>query len=209
MSKHLSLSLTAVLLAAPVAFAQAPAANAQAKDKAAPAAKMDQKPAAKTDMAKTDMKADASAPQAVAMIKNAKGRTIGKVTLTQAEKGLIVKGVIAHLTKGPHAIHIHAVGKCEAPKFTSAGGHFNPESKQHGIMSPEGMHAGDLPNLDVPASGRITFEYFDTSASLTGDNNVFDEDGAAVVVHAKADDYKSQPAGDAGDRVACGVIEKK
>ena len=90
-----------------------------------------------------------------------------------------------------------------------SGGHFNPGHKQHGFMVAEGMHAGDLPNLDVPANGKIRFEYFDPHATLSGENTVFDADGSAVVVHAKADDYKSQPSGDAGDRVACGVLEKK
>jgi Cu-Zn family superoxide dismutase len=121
---------------------------------------------------------------------------------------VLVKGKLGHLSPGPHAIHIHETGKCEAPKFTSAGGHFNPAHKQHGFMVKEGMHAGDLPNLEVPANGKISFEYFDAHATLSGENSVFDADGSAVVVHAKADDYKSQPSGDAGGREACGVIEK-
>lgn len=193
MSRSLRLSFVTALMAAPLALAQTPAAPmsrpppaAQAKAEATPA------PA-----------------QAVAVLKNAKGQKVGTVTLTEAPHGVMVKGELMHLSPGPHAIHIHETGKCEAPKFTSAGGHFNPAHKQHGFMVPEGMHAGDLPNLIVPANGQIHFEYFDPNASLSGDNTVFDADGAAVVVHAKADDYKSQPAGDAGDRVACGVIEKK
>lgn len=190
MRRPLRLSLTAALAAAPLAFAQAPAAPAPATP--APAAQ-----------------AKAAPQEAVATIKNAKGKTLGTVTLTAAPNGVVVKGSLSHLSPGTHAIHIHEVGKCEAPKFTSAGGHFNPAHKQHGFMMPEGMHAGDLPNLEVPANGKIRFEYFDPHATLSGENTVFDADGSAVVVHAKADDYKSQPAGDAGDRVACGVIEKK
>lgn len=189
MLRPLRLSITTVLLAAPLAFAQAPAAPAPA-------------PAPQTKAAATPL-------QATATVKNAKGKKVGTVTLTEAPNGVMVKGELSHLSPGPHAIHIHEVGKCEAPKFSSAGGHFNPGHKQHGFMVAEGMHAGDLPNLDVPANGKIRFEYFDPHATLSGENTVFDADGSAVVVHAKADDYKSQPSGDAGDRVACGVLEKK
>ena len=113
------------------------------------------------------------------------------------------KGVPA----GEHAFHVHAVGKCEPP-FTSAGGHFNPASKKHGMEAAEGSHAGDMPNLFVPASGELTVEIANPMISLAKGqpNSVFDADGSALIIHAGADDYKTDPTGNAGDRIACGVI---
>jgi Cu-Zn family superoxide dismutase len=109
---------------------------------------------------------------------------------------------------GVHAFHIHETGKCEPP-FTTAGGHFNPAKKQHGLENPMGMHAGDLPNVDVPSSGTLAFDAVAQNVTLKpGANSPLDADGAALVIHDKADDYKSDPAGNAGDRVICGVITK-
>ena len=107
---------------------------------------------------------------------------------------------------GEHAFHIHAVGKCEPP-FTTAGGHFNPAQHKHGFMSGEG-HAGDMPNLHVPEGGALSIEVLNRDVTLAKGkpNSVFDADGSAIVIHAKADDYKSDPAGNAGDRIACGVV---
>ena len=117
---------------------------------------------------------------------------------------LSVKG----LPPGEHAFHVHAVGKCETP-FDSAGPHFNPGNKKHGMMAAEGSHAGDMPNLHVPQSGDLTVEVMNTAITLEKGkpNSVFDTDGSAIVIHAKSDDYKSDPAGDAGGRIACGVIQ--
>jgi superoxide dismutase, Cu-Zn family len=109
------------------------------------------------------------------------------------------------LKPGTHAIHLHETGKCEGPAFKTAGGHFNPAKKQHGFMTAEGPHAGDLPNIDVGADGKAKAEFIAGDATLA---DLQDADGSALVIHAKNDDYKSQPAGDAGDRVACGVIAK-
>ena len=116
---------------------------------------------------------------------------------------LAVKGV----PPGQHAFHVHAVGKCEPP-FTSAGGHFNPAGKKHGMEAAEGSHAGDMPNLFIPASGELTVEIANPMISLVKGqpNTVFDADGSAVIIHAGADDYKTDPTGNAGDRIACGVI---
>ena len=109
---------------------------------------------------------------------------------------------------GVHAFHIHAVGKCEPPDFKSAGPHFNPDQTRHGIMSPEGPHAGDLPNIHVPADGKLEVEFLNPVVTLSQESALLDEDGSAIVIHAGADDYKTDPAGNAGDRIACGVIAK-
>jgi Cu-Zn family superoxide dismutase len=112
------------------------------------------------------------------------------------------------LPPGDHALHVHAAGKCEPP-FTTAGGHFNPDSKKHGLTLAEGHHAGDMPNLHIPASGELTVEVMNTAVTLDKDkpNSVLDADGSAIVIHAGADDYKTDPTGKAGDRIACGVVQ--
>ena len=153
--------------------------------------------------------ADGGQPASVVTtLKDRQGHSVGTVTVTETPHGLLVRGTVAGLPSGPHAIHFHETGKCEPP-FTSAGGHFNPEQKTHGVLSPGGPHAGDLPNLVVPASGKLGFEIFAPGLSLSsGSGAVLDADGTAIVVHAKADDHMSQPAGDSGDRIACGVLAR-
>jgi Cu-Zn family superoxide dismutase len=142
------------------------------------------------------------------VLKDRQGRSVGKVTVTETPHGLLLRGGVEGLPPGTHAIHFHETGKCEAP-FTSAGAHFNPSQKAHGMLSPAGPHGGDLPNLVVPASGKLDFELFAPGLSLgTGPAAVLDADGTALVVHARADDYASQPAGDSGDRIACAVIAR-
>ncbi|WP_434379950.1 superoxide dismutase family protein [Melittangium boletus] len=142
---------------------------------------------------------------AKAMLKDAQGKDVGEVTFEQAPTGVLVKGSLMGLPAGEHAIHIHETGKCEAPEFKTAGGHFNPTKKAHGILSPKGKHEGDLPNLHVEQDGNVKFDFFATGSKVKA---MFDKDGSAVVVHAKQDDYHSDPAGDAGGRIACGVVEK-
>jgi Cu-Zn family superoxide dismutase len=148
---------------------------------------------------------------AVAELKNAQGQKLGDATLREAPGGVLVEVTLSKVPAGAHAFHIHDAGKCEGPAFTTAGGHFNPESRKHGLMAAGGAHAGDLPNVHVPESGTLAFEFLAAGVTLKpGDGrSLFDANGAALVLHAKADDYKTDPAGAAGDRLACGVIEKK
>ena len=149
----------------------------------------------------------AHAQTAKASLKDASGKDVGTVQLRQTPHGVLLKMSLKGVAPGEHAFHIHAVGKCEPP-FTSAGGHFNPASKKHGMEAAEGSHAGDMPNLHIPANGELTIDIANPMISLVKGrpNSVFDADGSAIVIHAAADDYKSDPAGNAGDRIACGVI---
>ena len=153
--------------------------------------------------------ASAAAPATKAVeLKDQKGKLVGTVVLMDTPHGLLLRGSLTGLPPGTHAIHFHEIGVCEPP-FKSSGGHFNPSKKEHGILDAAGPHAGDLPNLVIPKNGKLDFELFAMDLTLApGTNTVLDDDGTALVIHAKADDYKSQPAGDAGDRIACGVITK-
>lgn len=149
----------------------------------------------------------AQAQTAKAGLKDATGKDVGTVQLVQMPQGVLLKLALKGVAPGEHAFHIHAVGKCEPP-FTSAGGHFNPASKKHGMGSAEGSHAGDMPNLHVPANGELTVDVANSMITLAKGqpNSVFDADGSAIVIHAGVDDYKTDPTGNAGDRIACGVI---
>lgn len=145
---------------------------------------------------------------AKATLKNAEGKEVGTASLTETPAGLLIRLSVNGLPPGERAFHIHGVGKCEPP-FTSAGPHFNPGSKKHGLMASEGHHAGDMPNLHVPASGEVAVEVLNRDVTLEKGkpDSLFGPQGTALVIHAGKDDYKSDPAGDAGGRIACGVIE--
>jgi Cu-Zn family superoxide dismutase len=142
-------------------------------------------------------------------IVNAKGEKIGTATLKPAKPGVRIEMNVSQLPPGTHALHIHAVGKCDPPDFKSAGPHFNPENKKHGSKNPEGPHAGDLPNFDVNANGTAKVSVVAPNVTLgDGANSLFHPEGTALVIHEKADDYTTDPAGNAGGRIACGVIQK-
>lgn len=140
-------------------------------------------------------------------MKDAKGQPVGTATLSAATGGVQIALDVKNLTPGVHAIHVHAVPKCEGPAFTSAGGHFNPASKKHGLQNPEGPHAGDMENFTVAADGTSTAKVIAKGITLGKEaNSALAGSGTALVIHAGPDDMKTDPAGNAGDRVACGLI---
>lgn len=151
----------------------------------------------------------AQAPTARAELKNGKGEAAGTAVLTETPAGVLVHATLTGLSPGVHAFHIHDVGQCEGPDFKSAGGHFNPGGQHHGFANPQGPHAGDLPNIYVPESGKVEVEALARGVTLgPGPTGLFDANGSSLVVHQTADDYKTDPAGNAGARIACGVIVK-
>jgi Cu-Zn family superoxide dismutase len=140
---------------------------------------------------------------------NAKGEKIGTAMFTEASGGVRIEFKVSQLPAGTHALHIHTTGRCEGPGFMSAGGHFNPAMKEHGKDNPQGPHAGDLPNFVVDASGNGEGTVVATGVTLAeGSDSLFHTGGTALMIHAAADDYKTDPTGNAGPRLACGVIQK-
>ena len=149
-----------------------------------------------------------SAARTKVEVKDGQGKAVGDIVIWDEGPGVALELKLHDLTPGEHGIHFHQVPKCEGPDFKSAGGHFNPEGKKHGFDSPDGHHAGDMKNFTVGADGKASVRLEDSDVTLKDGPHSLLSSGAAVVVHAKADDYKTDPSGNSGDRVACGVITK-
>jgi len=142
-------------------------------------------------------------------IVGAQGQKIGTATFSQTDSGVEIKLDVAQLPPGTHGIHVHSVGACEGPDFKSAGAHLNPYGKKHGAENPEGPHAGDIPNIEVGGDGQAHTTIIAKGATLgPGANSLFHDGGTALVIHEKADDYKTDPSGNSGNRIACGVIQR-
>ena len=150
-----------------------------------------------------------SAETAKAELKDASGKTVGTANMTETPHGVLMHVKLSGVPAGTHAFDVHATGKCEAP-FTTAGGHFNPDARQHGMLNEMGMHAGDMPDVEVPADGNLTFDVLNTHVTLKAGaaNSLFKDGGTALMIHGGPDDYKSDPAGNAGPRIACGVVTR-
>ncbi|MBI3805841.1 MAG: superoxide dismutase family protein [Nitrospirae bacterium] len=143
-------------------------------------------------------------------LQNGQGEKIGTATFTEGSDGVKIAIEASKLAPGQHGVHIHAAGKCEGPDFKTAGGHLNPEGKKHGLQSSEGPHAGDLPNLTVGPDGTVKTEVTTKRVTFNeGKNSLLQTEGTALVIHVAPDDEKSDPIGNAGPRVACGMIKKK
>jgi Cu-Zn family superoxide dismutase len=146
------------------------------------------------------------APPVVQLI-DASGKSIGSVTMSEDPNGVTVKLAAAGLPAGVHGVHLHEAGRCDTPDFKSAGAHWNPADKKHGRDNPEGAHLGDLANFDVAAAGESSTTFLIGGVSYgAGPQMLADADGTSIVVHAKADDYKTDPSGESGDRIACAIL---
>jgi Cu-Zn family superoxide dismutase len=145
---------------------------------------------------------------AEAEIKDSRGQTVGSAVFTPTPIGVAVVVEVSKLAAGTHGIHVHAAGICEPPDFKTAGGHFNPHAKKHGLKSPEGAHSGDLPNLEVGPNekGMLTATLSNATLGVGDTASLLGPNGSSIVIHAKADDEMTDPSGNSGDRIACGVL---
>ena len=185
--------------ASPVAKAGSPAASPAASPARVPSPAPSVSPAA-------DPMAEAN-PYARFTLVDGQGASVALAQLTQVGPEVRVELQSRGLPPGVHGVHLHAVARCDVPDFASAGPHFNPDNRQHGTQNPQGPHAGDLPNLEVNPAGRGSMETATDRVSLTaGPNSLLDADGSALVIHAQADDERTDPSGNSGDRIACGIV---
>ncbi|HTP36832.1 MAG TPA: superoxide dismutase family protein [Methyloceanibacter sp.] len=149
-----------------------------------------------------------NAQRASAVLKDASGKEVGRAVFTATPSGALLNLTLTAAQPGVPALHIHAVGRCDPPDFKSAGTDFNPDQTKHGIMNPEGPHAGDLPNIHVPADGKLEVEFLNPVVTISREAALLDADGTSIVIHANADDYKTDPDGNSGPGIACGVITR-
>jgi Cu-Zn family superoxide dismutase len=157
-----------------------------------------------------------SAAKTVVEMKDAQGKSVGTITLSETKSGakgagLVLEIKVHDLPPGNHGIHFHQNAKCDGPDFKSAGPHFNPDGKKHGLQNPEGHHAGDMMNISVNENGKVITKLTDKDVSLgdaSDSHSLFSNGGTAVIIHAREDDMKTDPSGNSGDRIACGVVMK-
>ncbi len=160
-------------------------------------------------LASVALHAQDTSKNAKADLFNAKNEKVGSATLTETSEGVKIALEVSNLPPGVHGFHIHDVGKCDPPDFKTAGGHFNPHGKKHGLKNPDGPHAGDLQNLEVGADGTAKVDVVQAGVTLgEGKTSLFHPGGTAIVIHASPDDGMTDPAGNAGARIACGVIAR-
>lgn len=151
-----------------------------------------------------------AAPRAQALLRDSAGKKVGTADFTSVDGGVHVSLKVKGVSPGPHGFHVHELGSCVAPDFSSAGGHFNPDEKKHGVANPGGAHVGDLDNVSVDVKGDGTGEFVVFRASLdAAPGGLLKKDGTALVLHADPDDLKTDPAGNSGKRIACGVIRAR